>query len=52
MKIPNKEELKGGKAGSNWMKTHYPEFYNYLMTLYNDVELTFSERLYWYYNNL
>lgn len=52
MKIPKKEELKGAKAGPNWMKMYYPEFYNYLMSLYYGVELTFSERLYWYYNNL
>ena len=52
MKTPTIEDLYNnpnlGLARS--IKKRYPEFYEYLLNKYPK-DLTFSERLYWYYHN-
>ena len=50
MIIPKLEELVGGACREVSIKLHYPEFYEYLLSTYP--ELTFKERIYWYYNNI
>lgn len=50
MNIPKLEELVGGACKEASIKLHYPEFYDYLLSTYP--ELTFKERIYWYYNNI
>lgn len=51
METPKFEDLNDSNCTARSMRIHYPEFYEYLMTKYPE-ELKFTERLYWYYNNL
>ena len=48
---PEYKNLKGGNCKEISIKLHYPEFYEYLNQNYPG-ELTFSEKLYWYFNGL
>ena len=50
MKTPKLEELNCSNCTARSMKIHYPEFFDYLVNSYPD--LTHSERLYWFYNNI
>lgn len=51
MNIPDYSSLNGGAVREISMKTKYPEFYEYLLQTYPNVE-TFKEKLYWYFNKL
>ena len=51
MTIPDINKLKGPQFTEKHFKFHYPEFLEYLNNNYPK-ELTFQEKIYWYYNNL
>lgn len=50
MLIPKQEDLNCSTCTARSMKVHYPEFLRFLEEKYPD--LSHSERLYWYYNNI
>ena len=50
MNIPNIKELKPSQCREVVIKKNYPEFYQYLIDNYPNI--SFSEKLYWYYNNI
>ena len=50
MNIPSLDQLVGGACRETSIKIHYPEFYDYLINTYPN--LSFREKLYWYYNNI
>ena len=51
MNTPKLEELNAATARTKYISSHYPEFYEHLMNDYPE-DLTFGERLYWYYNHI
>lgn len=51
MDTPKYEDLNASNGREVSIRIHYPEFYNHLMTAFPQ-DLTFPERIYWYYNNL
>ena len=51
MKIPDLEILKPSQCREVVIKKNYAEFYNFLINNYPN-DITFSEKLYWYYNKL
>lgn len=51
MDIPKYEELNASNGRACSIKLHYPEFYTYLIENFPE-NISFSEKLYWYYNNL
>ena len=50
MDIPKLEELNSSNCTERSMKIHWPEFYLYISEKWSDI--SHSERLYWFYNNL
>ena len=50
MESPKFEELNCGTGREDSIHKHYPEFHQYLINTYPD--LTWSEKLYWYYHNV
>lgn len=50
MKIPPLPLSRANRL-PNVLKKYYPEFYKYIENKYSE-ELVFSEKLYWYFNNL
>ena len=52
MNIPDITSLKGPQFTEKHFRFHYPEFLEFLNEKYKDTELTFQEKLYWYFNNI
>ena len=55
MEIPSLEYLKNLKPGQltgNFIKKKFPDFYTWINNQYIEENLTFSEKLYWYYHNI
>ena len=52
MNIPDITSLKGPQFTEKHFKFHYPEFLEFLNEKYKDTELTFQEKLYWYFNDI
>lgn len=52
MNIPDITTLKGIQFTEKHFKFHYPEFLEFLNKKYKDAQLTFQEKLYWYFNNI
>ena len=53
MIIPSYEDiLKRNHYNKNFLKKNYPEFCQYIIDRYRDSSLSWTESLYWYYNNL
>lgn len=52
MIIPDINTLKGPQFTEKHFRFHYPEFLIFLNEKYKDTQLSFQERLYWYFNNL
>ena len=52
MIIPDINSLKGSQFTEKHFRFHYPEFLEYLNDKYKDTNLTFQEKLYWYFNNI
>lgn len=52
MNIPDITTLKGIQFTEKHFKFHYPEFLEFLNDKYKDTQLTFQEKLYWYFNNI
>lgn len=50
MEVPAYEIVLGLKFTRKWIKNKYPSFFEYLLSTYPD--LTWGEKLYWYYNNI
>lgn len=50
MNIPDINNLTPAQCREIHFKIHYPEFYEYLLNTYKDI--SFKEKLYWYYNNI
>lgn len=51
MNIPDINTLKPAQCREVVIKKNYPDFYKYLNDNY-PVDITFSEKMYWYYNNI
>lgn len=51
MEIPKLENLNPSNCTAGSIEIHYPEFYKYIRETYKG-DLTWTERLYWYYHNL
>lgn len=51
MDIPKYEELNASNGRVCSIEIHYPKFYKYLIENFPK-NLSFSEKLYWYYNNI
>ena len=51
MNVPVYEQLNSNSSRECQIKKHYPDFHRYLIEHYPD-DLSFSERLYWYYNDI
>lgn len=51
MNYPKQHELSAAACQERFIKTHYPEFYNYLLENYPGVS-NHTERMYWFYNNI
>lgn len=51
METPKLESLNKNTIREKYISTHFPEFYIYIMEHYPST-LTWSEKLYWYYNGL
>lgn len=51
MNIPEYNKLNGGSVTEKSISVHYPEFHEYILNNY-PVELSWAEKLYWYYNNI
>ena len=51
MEYPKIEQLNSNTCTERYMKMKYYDFWKYLISNYND-ELKWSERLYWFYNNI
>ena len=51
MNIPDYDRLNGGSVSERSIQIHYPEFHQYILNNFSD-ELSWSEKLYWYYNKL
>lgn len=53
MIIPSYEDiLKRNHYNKNFLKKNYPEFCQYIIDRYRGSSLSWTESLYWYYNNL
>ena len=52
MNIPDIKSLKPSQCREIVIKKNYPEFYEYIDKKYQGEDITFSEKLYWYYNNI
>lgn len=52
MEIPDITKLVGTQFKETHFKLHYNEFYEYLINKYKDIDISFQEKLYWYYNGL
>ena len=52
MNIPDIKILKPSQCREIVIKKNYPEFYEYIDKKYQGKDITFSEKLYWYYNNI
>ena len=50
MIVLNKSNLNSSTCTERYIKSHYPEWYQYLIEKYPDI--SWSEKLYWYYNNI
>lgn len=50
MIIPDLNELKDKFAGEAYIRAHFREFYNYILTKYGDIP--FREKIYLFYNGL
>jgi G:T-mismatch repair DNA endonuclease (very short patch repair protein)/predicted nucleic acid-binding Zn ribbon protein len=48
---PLEENLNKTTCTEKYIKSHYNEFYQYILNNYPE-ELTWSEKLYWYYHNI
>lgn len=51
MIVPNINTLNNSNIKEVSIKKHYPDFYEHLITNFPN-DLTFGERLYWYFNNI
>ena len=51
MKVPEYNTINPNHAREKYIRKTYPEFHQYLLDNYPD-ELSFSERMYWYYKGL
>lgn len=51
MNTPNYCDVLARKTTKTWIKTNYNEFYNFILESYPQ-ELSWGEKLYWYYNNI
>ena len=51
MDVPKLEDLNSSTCTERSIKLHYPEFYEYIISLYPET-LSWSEKLYWYYHDL
>lgn len=51
MNYPKQHELSAAACQERFIKTHYPEFYNYLLENYPGLS-NHTERMYWFYNNI
>jgi hypothetical protein len=52
MITPDINILKGPQFTEKYFCFHYPEFLTFLNEKYKDTQLTFQEKLYWYFNNI
>ena len=51
MDIPNIESLNCNTCREKYISIHYPDFWEYINKTYPK-ELKWTEKLYWYYNNI
>ena len=51
MIIPKYEQIKI-HATERYCKNNFPEFYKYINEKYINFNISFTEKLYWYYNGL
>ena len=52
MIIPDITKLKGSQFTEKHFRFHYPEFLTFLNEKYKYTQLTFQEKLYWYFTNI
>jgi hypothetical protein len=52
MTIPDINSLSGPQFTEKHFQFHYPEFLEFLNEKYKNLNLTFQEKLYWYFNNI
>ena len=52
MEIPDITKLVGTQFKETHFKLHYNEFYEYLINKYKDIDISFQEKLYWYFHNI
>ena len=52
MIIPDITKLKGTQFTEKHFQFHYSEFLEFLNEKYKNMNLTFQEKLYWYFNNI
>ena len=52
MIIPDINKLTGPQFSEKHFKFHYPDFLEFINEKYKGIELTFQEKLYWYFNNI
>lgn len=52
MIIPTAEDLQGHKSHINSVRFRFPEFYEFINGKYNDKDITFNEKMYWYFHNI
>lgn len=50
MIIPDYNSLNSSTSQERYIKSHFPDFYSMLCERYSDI--TFAEKLYWYFNNI
>ena len=52
MNIPIVDTKNTNTIHEEYNKKHYPEFYNMLIEIYKDFDISFKEKLYWYFHNI
>ena len=52
MLIPKYNDLNSNNCTERSILLHYPDFWNYIQETYKDNPIKWTEKLYWYYNNL
>ena len=52
MNIPDLNSMPSKAYGDTYMKKHYPEFYEYIMRIYEEVDGPLKEKIYLYKHNL
>ena len=52
MTIPEISNKNSNTLNELYHKRHYPEFYDMIIEIYKDYNISFREKLYWYSNNI